>query len=412
MALVAALFASAAHAQMIRLTVSPVPADAIDVPLHATIRLPVALTSVPADQIEVVLKRLGAGNVSLPGQIVVGPDKKTQLWWIIPQLRRGEKSEWIVTLSRKKSLPAGRTTDGFTWRDKPGQYLDLLLDGRKKTRYMYAYDPSSPQRRFETYKVFHHVFDHAGEDVITNGPDGIHSYLSKNITYPHHRGLFIGWNRLACRGKTYDFWHMKGVNLLHRKFLEQTAGPVLARSTALIHWAALRNQPIVIEQRQVTVFRQSDPSIVLLDFHTQLKAQMDEVVLNGDPEHAGMQYRASNAVAAGPKEVKARYQFHKPGIDPKKDKDLPWAAETYGFKGDKYAVQHMNHPANPKDTIYSAYRDYGRFGAFFKKTIPTGETLELNYRIWVRLGSMPDLKVLSDFYQIYARPPQVTIYQP
>jgi hypothetical protein len=43
----------------------------------------------------------------------------------------------------------------------------------------------------------------------------------------------------------------------------------------------------------------------------------------------------------------------------------------------------MDHPDNPGPNKYSAYRDYGRFGAFFTTEIPAGQTLELKYRVWV-----------------------------
>jgi len=62
----------------------------------------------------------------------------------------------------------------------------------------------------------------------------------------------------------------------------------------------------------------------------------------------------------------------------------------------------MNHPNNPKPTIYSAYRDYGRFGAFFKKKIAADETLTLRYRIRVGRGKMPGRRELAGRYFAYA----------
>src|SRR5210317_1366842 len=76
---------------------------------------------------------------------------------------------------------------GFSFKDTKGNYLDLLYDGKKVTRYMYAYDTSSPQRIFETYKVLHHAFDEDGKMLLTNGPDGEKPYL-KSVKFPHHRG--------------------------------------------------------------------------------------------------------------------------------------------------------------------------------------------------------------------------------
>jgi hypothetical protein len=132
----------------------------------------------------------------------------------------------IATLKRG----AATRLKQFSWKDRQGQYLDLLFDGHKVTRYMYTHDTSSEQRAFETYKPFHHVYDASG-NLLTKGPDGEHPYLRDKILYPHHRGIFIGWNRLTFEGKRYDLWHMPQAHMVHQKFLEPIAGSVLARST-------------------------------------------------------------------------------------------------------------------------------------------------------------------------------------
>jgi hypothetical protein len=298
--------------------------------------------------------------------------------------------------------------DEFSWKDTQGKYLDLLFGGHKVTRYMYAYDTSTPQRAFETYKPLHHVFDTSGR-LLTNGPDGESPYLKDKIKYPHHRGIFIGWNRLTFEGKRYDLWHMTGQAQVHQKFLEQTAGPAKASSTALIHWNDKEGKPIIAEKRRTTVYRQSGPTILLMDFQTELTAVRGDVLLDGDPEHAGFQYRAHNDVDAGGAEVKAKYLFHKDGINPKKDYDLPWVAMSYSLNGKTYSVQHMDHQANPKPAIYSAYRDYGRFGAFFKETIKSGETLKLRYRIWVGQGEMPEREELTRKYSAFVSAPVAAV---
>ena len=290
--------------------------------------------------------------------------------------------------------------DEFSWKDTEGKYLDLLFGGRKVTRYMYAYDTSGPQRLFETYKPLHHVFDTSGS-LLTNGPDGENPYEKAKIKYPHHRGIFIGWNRLTFEGKQYDLWHMSGVAQVHQKFLELSAGPTEASSTALIHWNDKEGEPIIAEMRRTTVYRQSEPTILLMDFETRLTAVRGDVFLNGDPEHAGFQYRAHNDVDTGGAEAKAKYLFHEDGIDPRKDDDLPWVAMSYSLDGRPCSVQHMNHPDNPKSTVYSAYRDYGRFGAFFKETIKAGRTLKLRYRIWVGQGKMPEREELAKRYSTF-----------
>ncbi|MHC4230046.1 MAG: DUF6807 family protein, partial [Planctomycetota bacterium] len=380
---------SATGAETISLKVSA-KVDCVDVPVHTVIDLPASFANVAVEEIAVRLMQTSRGGARIygrpiPGQIVKGSDKKAQLWWVMPRAKAGSTNRWTATLKRREK----EDKDTFSWKDTEGEYLDLLFGGRKTTRYMYAYDTSTPQRIFETYKPLHHVFDAQGKKLLTNGPDGEHRY-TKGVKYPHHRGIFIGWNRLEFGGKRFDLWHMSGVSQVHQKFLEMAAGPVLARSSSLINWNDKGGEAMIAEQRQVTVFDQSEPTVLLLEFQSELKAVRGDVFLNGDPEHAGMQYRAHNDIATGDKEVKATYLFHEDGINPKKDMDLPWAAMSCGLNGRRYSVLHMNHPDNPKQTLYSAYRDYGRFGAFFKKKIGAGETLTLRYRILIVEGEMPE----------------------
>ena len=49
-------------------------------------------------------------------------------------------------------------------------------------------------------------------------------------------------------------------------------------------------------------------------------------------------------------------------------------AESFAIGDKSYFVQHMCHPTIPDGNTYSAYRDYGRFGAYFVETIPKGES--------------------------------------
>ncbi|MBW8041484.1 MAG: hypothetical protein FVQ85_16005 [Planctomycetes bacterium] len=397
--------AGASEAELIRLKVSA-KVDCVDVPVHTVIDLPASFANVPVDEIVVSIRQASRG-MAMPGQIVKGSDKKVQLWWVMPRAKAGSTNRWTATLKRREK--ADKET--FSWKDKEGEYLDLLFGGRKKTRYMYAYDTSTPQRVFETYKPLHHVFDAQGKHLLTNGPDGEHPY-TKGIKFPHHRGIFIGWNRLEFGGQRFDLWHMPGVAQVHQKFLEMAAGPVMARSKSLVHWNDKGGEAMIAEQRQVTVFGQSEPTVLLLEFQSELKAVKGDVFLNGDPEHAGVQYRAHNDVATGGKEVKATYLFHKDGIDAHRDKDLPWAAMSCGLNGRRYSVQHMNHPDNPKQTLYSAYRDYGRFGAFFKKKIGAGETLTLRYRILVAESEMPERGELAKKYSEFVDGPKVEVVEP
>ena len=83
--------------------------------------------------------------------------------------------------------------------------------------------------------------------------------------------------------------------------------------------------------------------------------------------------------------------------------DLPWAAETYQLRDKTYNVEQMSGPGNPTGTRWSAYRDYGRFGAFPAAKLKAGETLALRYRFWVTAGAPPTRADLPKQYDEYKK---------
>jgi len=377
----------------INLKVTP-QADGINVPVCTPIKLPGDLAKADPQNIVVTLKQ-DAGAKPVCGQIVDAQGGK-ELWWIIPSAKADKTSTWTATLTAGKA----KLKETFSFRDTAGKHLDVVLGSRPVTRYMYARDTSTDETKHETYKVYNHVFDETGEKLLTKGAGG---------KFTHHRGIFIGFSRTSANGKKYDTWHMRNVIQKHEKIASKTAGPVLARYTALINWNEGEDKPIITEQREITVYNQGDSAILLLDFHTKLTPAGGDMVLDGDPEHAGCQYRPHNDVS---KNKSAKYMFHKDGLNLKKDKDLPWAALTYKLNDKQYHVQHLSHPSIPKGNTYSAYRDYGRFGAYFKKPVAKGETLELRYRFYVAKGDMPDRKEMAQRYTAFVTPPKVEIIAP
>jgi len=377
-------------------------------PVSVVIELPEFCRDVPLRNIAVTMAGNG-GRTTVPGQVVLNGQGQTELWWVIPQVQAGERSDWVATFS----CPEDEDGSGFTWVDTPGRYRDLLVAGQRVLRYMYGRDTSTPERVKMTNKPFHHFYDPDGEQLLTNGDD-------PTALYPHHRGLFIGWTRVHQGEKTFNFWAPGDQWVVsHEKFIAEVAGPVLARSQTLIHWNDENGQPVVIEERQITAYRQDGANILLLEFRTMLTAANGDIFLDGDPEHGGFQYRAHPDVAreyeqgqheAAPgRAVKASYHFHEEGIDPREVINLPWVAMNYDLKGRRYAVQHMNDPANPDSTYYSAYRDYGRFGAFFKKALADGESISLRYGIAVTRGMTPDREAMAERYAAFAKPPKVVV---
>jgi len=278
---------------------------------------------------------------------------------------------------------------GFSLKEKPGECLDVLLDGRVAARYMCAYDKSTPKRLHDTNKPYLHVFDAEGKQPITNGPSGL---------YPHHRGIFIGWTRLGFEGRSYDFWGMGSGEIVHQKLLDQKAGPDRATFTSLTHWNDKAGRTLVVEERTMA-FRRGPAGVRLaIDFTSKLRAPACDVMLDGDPEHAGVHYRPANQLDV----KKTLYVFPREKANAKVDLDYPWVGETYTLGNKQYSVVQMNHPDNPRGTKFSAYRDYGRFGAFFTKTLRSGDSLMVKYRFLVADGEMPRAAVIQKCWDEHA----------
>src|SRR5205085_10413354 len=123
--------------------------------------------------------------------------------------------------------------------------------------------------------------------------------------YPHHRGLGYGFNKITYGdGKTADTWHCppadpkknKTENYIeHVKTLSQEAGLVLGRHRVLINWHGSKTDIFAKEEREMTVY--AVPGGTLVEFASLLKTTDGLVKLDGDPQHAGFQFRAANEVA-------------------------------------------------------------------------------------------------------------------
>ncbi|MHC4654037.1 MAG: hypothetical protein ACYS91_03350 [Planctomycetota bacterium] len=121
---------SATGAETISLKVSA-KVDCVDVPVHTVIDLPASFANVAVEEIAVRLMQTSRGGariygMPIPGQIVKGSDKKTQLWWIMPRAKAGSANRWTATLKRKEK----EDKETFSWKDTEGEYMDFMIRQR------------------------------------------------------------------------------------------------------------------------------------------------------------------------------------------------------------------------------------------------------------------------------------------
>ena len=311
--------------------------------------------------------------------------------------------KWLFALT---ALAASTTfaADGFQWEDTEGKHRDLTFDGRNVARYQY--ERITEERREETYKPYHMVYDWEGSDFITKGHGG---------KFTHHRGIYFGFSKCSFTNdegiefKGQDTWHCRKAHQTHAQFIEQTADPDAASQTVEIHWHADDGSVFAKEVRSLTFSFTGDDLVV--DFQSSVTPTVPKMRVDGDPQHAGFHFRASNEVSetthgqtyyirpvTGKDEPGKTINWSTKNDD-ETTRDLPWKAMSVVVGGSRYSVAYLDSPENPKPARFSE-RDYGRFGSYFAKDLTPEEPLEISYRLVFRKGeyTADEVGAMSDAF--------------
>lgn len=422
-ALLVLLFGSAAPAQMLKITIEGGKTDFKRVP----IRVPLSLSAREAKSDAAELsdgKRSYLGQLTDPGIVSDAAEEKSKirrdLHFVLPDLKAGAKLTLDCTL-----LGTGGASPTFEWRDNKDGSTTLSLRtksaaARPVLRYMHkAYDPSTPDTRDKTYKVFHHLYDPTGERLVTNGGHTDPYKDEKKLHFPHHRGIMFAFNKINYGPdlkKSADTWHAKpkDTHQAHEKVLSEEAGPVLGRHRVLIAWHGADKEVFAREERELTAYQVEGGT--LIEFATRLKTTGGRVKLDGDPQHAGFQFRAANEVADKASASQTYYlrpwgkgepgkEVNWPGD--KRQVNLDWHVLSFVLGKSRYSVAYVDHPSNPGEKRYSE-RTYGRFGCYFEHELTEDRPLVLNHRLWLQEGEMTaeGAQALRD---AFTQPPRVTV---
>jgi CubicO group peptidase (beta-lactamase class C family) len=388
--------------------------DRHNVPVTATVEMPASAKAF--DELELMLP----DGKTIPAELTEvgictgerGSPNRREIHFILPEIKTGQT---LSLKGRFSSMDSGSSSaPRFYWHDVPQEHNLLSYVDRPVLDYMCRpLDESLKPKHDETFKPYHHLYDPDGKILVTKGPGGL---------YPHHRAMFYGYNKVSYNGKTADVWHCtNGCYQSHEKLLDEEAGPVLGRHCVAVDWHGQDRAPFAHEQREMTVY--SLPGGTIVDFASHLETAGGEVHLDGDPQHSGFHFRASQEVAEKTNNETIFIRTNGPAApgdtinwDPKvKTNDpmtinQPWKGMSFVLGGQRYTAAMLDLPTNPKEARFSE-RNYGRFGSYFVYDLDKGHPLDIRYRVWLQKGQMtPDqvAALAADFIEPVACEAHVT----
>ena len=253
-------------------------------------------------------------------------------------------------------------------REEPGapsgKHIEVLNDSKPVARFVYGEGQLKP---------FLHVYGTQGE-LLTE--------WSAEQQFPHHRGIYIGWNKIESEIGSSDLWHLRSGEKMTVKKLQHRGGKTNAVIRATVEWHAQKKDEngdsiLLRETRELSIWQPTTDRTVV-DAKFTLAPQRD-LTLNGDLQHAGVHFRATHQLRERAKETRYVWEPDLPGPGGKvASTEMKWARLLFPVGDHWYAATQLNSPTNPTEEL--SWRDYGRFGFFFKRKLEWGDELELKYR--------------------------------
>jgi hypothetical protein len=268
-----------------------------------------------------------------------------------------------------------------TNEDLPGQNVTVTRDGKIVARLIYGDGQQIPYLA---------LYDSEGRLVTNSGLTKAGTTIGSE---PHHRGIFIGWQRVQSDLGTANLWSIGGgarMTLVDLPELSTTSES--ATIVARVEWRAPTKDAsgsdlLLVETRRMTITRPTATDVATVDTTFRLVPARD-LRLDGDVQHAGIHLRVSHVVAEQPKLTSYLWAPEVPGVSGKVvSPQLQWGEFLFPLHGRWYSAAQLNAPGNPVEEFST--REYGRFGFFFKKELKKDEPLTVRYRFIVRNADAP-----------------------
>jgi hypothetical protein len=316
--------------------------------------------------------------------------------------------------------------DGFIWDTSNEERIELLWNNKPAlVCVMPELDESSPGRRIETSRPFHHIFSPDGSIRLTR------ENLGKQQTLC---GMTYGFSNFTYgKGKTCDLLHCTGD--AHQQALmgwligmelgtEEDLGAIEKDENPYDHVSLCQNiywhpkatydadgrsvqsrKSIADEHRVVGICRRihDERQGWEIDFMSMLHTRETMPIHLGDNGNgAGLRFCATEKLAKDTANLSYYLRPNgkgKPGECLRWDPNNPnseesincknrrWTALCFVLNNQRYTVLCIEHPTNPKPSYYDEDAS-GCFGASFSADISRDESLTVIYRLWIQQGEL------------------------
>jgi hypothetical protein len=289
----------------------------------------------------------------------------------------------VATLAAMSASAADWKLTKGTNDDLPGQNVTVTRDGKIVARLIYGEGQQIPYLA---------LYDSEGRLVTNPGMSKDGKVVGSE---PHHRGIFIGWQRVQSDLGQANLWSIGGgARMTLVDLPELSTTPESATIVARVEWRAPAkdasgNDLLLVETRRMTISRPAATDVATVDTTFRLVPVRD-LRLDGDVQHAGIHLRVSHVVAEQPNPKLTSYLWGPdvPAVPGKVvSPQLQWGEFLFPLHGRWYSAMQLNAPSNPVEEFST--REYGRFGFFFKKDLKKDEPLTVRYRFVVRNADTP-----------------------
>lgn len=334
-------------------------------------------------------------STSLPGGAPTpAPSAAGTLWWLMPPGAKGER-RFRLTLAETPAAAA------LAVRGDDAQQYAVTEGPRPVLHYAFGSVPVPAG----TPAHFAKGESYARGDYITAlyGPDG--ELLTEDYPrdHPHHRGVWWSWPVTRWHKEVFDIWAVVGVHARPVAMRRAEAGAVLAVLEPESVWKWRDKEAVVREEVVIRAFRLAGRGRTV-DVEVRLTGLAEGVAIGGRP-HAGYGGFALRAAACQDRKITAH-------TDPENSQPrrawLDYAGVFAGGQGRTGVTifENIGNPdyPNPLHQYPGCNCVMPAYPADREVPLPVGQTLVLQYRLWVHPDGSDD-QPWVDAWSAYAHPP-------